>query len=165
MSELFSQNFAVNAFNNAFNCPSIEGRFYCSEENEDTIIEYIRSDIVPVLIERYESGEPNDYDNVLVDIKNKIKITCSLKTKVGSMKKSLTKTKNVPKKKFVDLAKKYNISSSGSRKKIAKRLCDLRQHVLTKKEKLLIEPYVPNNKNKKLMMKNLSKKKKRTKRK
>ena len=103
MSELFSQNFAVNAFNNAFNCPSIEGRFYCSEENEDTIIEYIRSDIVPVLIERYESGEPNDYDNVLVVIKNKIKITCSLKTKVGSMKKSLTKTKNVPKKKFVDL--------------------------------------------------------------
>ena len=164
MPNPLSQDFIRNAFDEALNCPSIKNRFYCDEDNKLTIEEYISSHIIPILIERPEHREPvyydYDYDNALKDIKEKIKSTCSLKTIVGSMKKS----KNVPKKKLISLATKYNISSSGSRKKIATRLCDLRQQVLTKKERILIAPYVSNNKNKKIMMKKLSKKKKQTKR-
>jgi hypothetical protein len=53
------------------------------------------------------------------------------------------------KKIFIELAKKYRISPSGSKKQISQRLCDLRGIYLSNRERKLILPYLSNNKNKK----------------
>lgn len=54
---------------------------------------------------------------------------------------------------FVKLAEKYNLVQSGSKKQIAERLSALRGKYLSKTEKKLILPYLSNNVNKKLLLK------------
>lgn len=61
---------------------------------------------------------------------------------------------------FKLLAKKYNVSSSGSRKQIADKLAMMRASYMTKKERLLILPFLSNNKNKKIFIKNINNPKK-----
>ena len=54
---------------------------------------------------------------------------------------------------FINLAKKYKLTKSGSKKLIAERLSSLRGSYLTKTEKNMILPYLSNNVNKKLLLK------------
>uniref|UniRef100_A0A6C0KZU4 Uncharacterized protein n=1 Tax=viral metagenome TaxID=1070528 RepID=A0A6C0KZU4_9ZZZZ len=54
---------------------------------------------------------------------------------------------------FIKLAKKYKLVQSGSKKQIAERLSALRGKYLSKTEKKLILPYLSNNVNKKLLLK------------
>ena len=54
------------------------------------------------------------------------------------------------------LCVKYNVQTHGSRASIAERLSSLRGSYLTKNEKRGISPYLKNNKNKKLLMKSMT---------
>ena len=54
---------------------------------------------------------------------------------------------------LVNLAKKYNLTQSGSKKQIAERLSSLRGSYLSNTEKKLILPFLANNVNKKLLLK------------
>lgn len=60
---------------------------------------------------------------------------------------------------FVKLAKKYGLSQSGSIKQIAERLSGLRGAYLSKNEKQLILPYLSNNVNKRILIKQKTRKK------
>jgi hypothetical protein len=60
---------------------------------------------------------------------------------------------------FVKLAKKYGLSQSGSKKQIAERLSGLRGAYLSKNEKQLILPYLSNNVNKRILIKQKTRKK------
>ena len=60
---------------------------------------------------------------------------------------------------LVKLAKKYGISQSGSKKQIAERLSGLRGAYLSKKEIQIILPYLSNNINKRILLKNKTRKK------
>ena len=62
---------------------------------------------------------------------------------------------------FIDLAKKYRISPSGTKKQIAQRLSSLRGSYLSKKEKNIIIPYLSNNVNKRILLQNYNKSRKK----
>jgi len=60
---------------------------------------------------------------------------------------------------FIKLAKKYGLTLSGSKKKIAERLSSLRGAYLSKTEKKIILPYLSNNVNKRVLLKHKTRKK------
>ena len=62
---------------------------------------------------------------------------------------------------FINLAKKYRISPSGTKKQIAQRLSSLRGSYLSKKEKNIIVPYLSNNVNKRILLQNYNKSRKK----
>ncbi len=59
---------------------------------------------------------------------------------------------------FIKLAKKYKLTKSGSKKEIAERLSSLRGSYLSKTERNLIIPYLSNNVNKRILLKNKTRK-------
>jgi len=61
---------------------------------------------------------------------------------------------------FIKLAKKYNLNTRASKKKIAEKLSAARGSYLSKREKDIIIPYLANNKNKKILLKNYNTRKK-----
>ena len=60
---------------------------------------------------------------------------------------------------FIKLAKKYGVTQSGSKKQIAERISGLRGSYLSKTEKKKILPYLSNNVNKRILIKNKTRKK------
>ena len=60
---------------------------------------------------------------------------------------------------FIKLAKKYRVSQSGSKKKLAERLSSLRGSYLSNNEKKLILPYLSNTVNKRILLKHKTRKK------
>tara|TARA_B100000459_G_scaffold47218_1_gene24701 strand:- start:123 stop:374 length:252 start_codon:yes stop_codon:yes gene_type:complete len=60
---------------------------------------------------------------------------------------------------FIKLAKKYGLTTSGSRKQISERLVALRGSYLSKTEKNLILPYLSNNVNKRILLEHKTRKK------
>lgn len=60
---------------------------------------------------------------------------------------------------FIKLAKKYGVTQSGSKKQISERLSGLRGAYLSKTEKKIILPYLSNNVNKRIIIKNKTRKK------
>lgn len=75
----------------------------------------------------------------------------------------MAKSKTIKKKDnlviFIKLAKKYGVTQSGSKKKIAERLSSLRGAYLSKTEKKIILPYLSNTVNKDILLKNKTRKK------
>ncbi len=59
---------------------------------------------------------------------------------------------------FIELAKKYGITTNGSRKQIAERLSSSRGVYLSKTEKELILPYLSNSVNKRILLENKTRK-------
>ena len=60
---------------------------------------------------------------------------------------------------LIKLAKKYGVTQSGSKKQIAERISGLRGSYLSKTEKKKILPYLSNNVNKRILIKNKTRKK------
>jgi|TARA_B100000965_G_scaffold130807_1_gene109047 hypothetical protein len=59
---------------------------------------------------------------------------------------------------FIELAKKYGITTNGSRKQIAERLSSSRGVYLSKTEKDLILPYLSNSVNKRILLEHKTRK-------
>ena len=63
---------------------------------------------------------------------------------------------------FIELAKKYRVQHKGrTKKQIADSLSGLRGSYLSKKEKNIIVPYLSNNVNKRILLKNYNKTRKK----
>ena len=61
-------------------------------------------------------------------------------------------TRGATRDQIAKIAKKYNLSTSGSRNRLADLLAATRSRYMTKTEKKLIEPFLSNNKNKKIFL-------------
>ena len=77
------------------------------------------------------------------------------------MPRKTLKVKLSSKKQIIKLCKKYRVNTNGSRKKIANTLAALRSVYMTQKDKKMILPFLSNNVNKKIFVKNLKKKAKK----